>query len=123
MRAVFLLALALLGTLAETSAHGTQAYFTSTVAPSGTMTTVHLDVSTSSSASGLFDIASNMVPGDFEIKTIDIVNHGAAGESQQDFTYAVGSTSIGASNWCSKLDAADAPTCASPQTAAVPSAS
>jgi len=91
----------------------TSAYFTSSAsAPSGTMSTVHLDVSTAPSVSGVFNIASNMLPGDFQIKTMDIVNNGPPGVAQQDFTYAVSSTSLGASNRCSLLDATDPPTCA-----------
>jgi hypothetical protein len=91
----------------------TAAYFTAmSSAPAGSMSTVHLNVSISGSAPSVFTIPSNMLPGDFQIKSIDLVNNGTV--TQQDFTYSLTSSSTGAGNTCSRLDSADPPTCSSP---------
>jgi Camelysin metallo-endopeptidase len=115
-RVVCCLALALIAANTNTAAlAGTSAYFSaSSTAPTGSMSTVRLDVSTSPSASGIFNVAANMLPGDFQIKTIDLVNNGTVGVAQQDFTYSLTSRSTGAGNLCSLLDSSDPPTCASP---------
>jgi hypothetical protein len=99
----------------------TGAYFTSasSTAPS-TIRTVSLGVTGTPSVSGVFDVASNMLPGDFAIRLFDLVNTGSAGVAQQDFTYAVTSASTGAGNQCSLLDSTDPPTCGAP---AAPSSS
>ena len=116
-RLVCFLALALIAANTNTAALArTAAYFTATASsPAGSMSTVHLDLSTPS-APGLFSIAANMLPGDFQIKTFDIVNNGTVGVPQQDFTYAVTSSSTAGGNACSLLDSSDPPTCASPAT-------
>jgi hypothetical protein len=99
----------------------TAAYFTATTSsPAGSMSTVHLDLATSPSAPGLFSITANMLPGDFQIKTFDIVNNGTGGVPQQDFTYSITSSSTAAGNTCSLLDSTNPPTCSSP---AAPAAS
>jgi hypothetical protein len=98
----------------------TAAYFTSSAATAAsTVSTVSLQVSGLSSASAVFDVPGNMVPGDFQIKAMDIVNDGTPGVAQQDFTSSLASTSHGAGNQCSLLDSADPPTCSVP---AAPSA-
>ena len=120
-RALFFLLLAVVCVSSDaTTVRRTLAYFTAGTVQAGNMSTVHLDVSTSAVVSGLFSIAANMVPGDFQLKTIDIVNGGTSGQGQQDFTYSVTSTSRGAGNTCSRLDSSDPPTCMTP---ALPSAS
>jgi hypothetical protein len=99
----------------------TAAYFTaSSASPAGSMSTVHLDLSSSPSAPGLFNISANMLPGDFQIKTFDIVNNGTGGVAQQDFTYSVTSSSTAGGTSCSLLDSTDPPTCSNP---AAPTAS
>ena len=121
-RGVGLVALAFIVASMDTSAFArTAAYFTATTSsPAGRMSTVHLDLSTSPSAPGLFSITANMLPGDFQIKTFDIVNNGTGGVTQQDFTYSVTSSSTAGGNTCSLLDSTDPPTCAHP---AAPAAS
>ena len=116
LRVVLFLALALVVANADAVALArTAAYFTATSsAPVGNMTAVRLDVSTTPSVSGIFNVASNMLPADFQLKTIDLVNNGTAGIPQQDFTYAMTTSSTGAGNTCSLLDSSDPPTCASP---------
>jgi hypothetical protein len=108
------LAGALLIAQADTSLRSTQAYFTSAAAPAGSMSTVLLDASTSSTVSSVFNIPDNLLPGDFQVQTIDVVNDGTVGSSQQDFTYALSSTSSGGGNRCSLLDASDPPACSTP---------
>lgn len=99
----------------------TLAYFTASASSAAsTMSTVHLDISTSPSVSGVFDVASNMLPGDFAIKPFDVLNNGTSGVAQQDVTVSLVSTSRGSGDHCSLLDSTDPPTCA---TAAAPSAS
>src|SRR4051812_2240113 len=83
------------------------------------MGTVHLDVSTAPSVSGVFNIAANMLPGDFQLRTLDIANNGSVGVAQQAFTYSVTSANTGSGNRCSLLDARDPPACSLP---AAPSA-
>src|SRR5579859_1503784 len=123
-RARFLcfLALALIAANTDTVALArTAAYFTaSSTTPVGSMSTVHLNVATTPSVSGIFNVAANMLPADFQLKTMDLVNNGTAGIPQQDFTYSMTSRSTGSGNICSLLDSTDPPTCASP---AAPSAS
>jgi hypothetical protein len=114
--------LSLAAIVASTSTAGlgrTFAYFTSSAtAADSSMTTAQLllDVSTAPSASRVFNIAANMLPGDFDLQTIDIVNNGTAGVPQLDFTYSLASSSVGT---CSRLDSSNPPTCTSP---ALPSA-
>ena len=123
-RLALLLVLAFI--VANAEQHGsalaqTAAYFTaSSASPAGSMSTVHLDLATSPSAPGLFNISANMLPGDFQIKTFDIVNNGTGGVPQQDFTYSITSSSTAAGNTCSLLDSTNPPTCSSP---AAPAAS
>ena len=51
----------------------TLAYFTSRASSADqTMGTVHLDVSTVPSVSGVFNIAANMLPGDFQHSAAEI---------------------------------------------------
>jgi hypothetical protein len=120
-RVVCFLALALIAANMDTVALArTAAYFTSTSSgPVGNMSTVRLDVSVAPTVSGLFNVAANLVPADFQLKTIDVVNNGTGGIPQQDFTYSMTSSSTGAGNTCSLLDSSDPPTCSSP---AAPSA-
>ena len=117
-RLLLLLALAFIVAHAELNGaafNRTAAYFTATSSsPAGNMSTVHLDLSTSPSAPGLFNISANMLPGDFQIKTFDIVNNGTGGVPQQDFTFSVTSSSTAGGNTCSLLDSSDPPTCANP---------
>ncbi|HEY3057475.1 MAG TPA: hypothetical protein VGL99_00715 [Chloroflexota bacterium] len=121
VRALFFVLLAVICLSSDTSAvRRTLAFFTAGTTQAGNMSTVRLDVSTSAVVSGLFSVSANMVPGDFQLKTIDIVNGGTSGQAQQDFTYSVTSTSSGPGNTCSRLDSSDAPTCVTP---ALPGAS
>jgi hypothetical protein len=116
-RIVCLLALGLIAAFTDTTALArTAAYFTaSSTTPTSSMSTVRLDVSTSPSVSAVFNVTSNMLPGDFQIKTVDLVNNGAVGVARQDFTYSVTSSSTAGGNHCSLLDSSDPPTtCASP---------
>jgi hypothetical protein len=101
-----------------TSALGhTSAYFSSAATTSAnTLSTVSLSASASPGASALFNVPSNLVPGDFAFETFDLVNGGTAGVPQQDVTYALTSAVVGA---CSRLDSTDPPTCSH---AAAPSA-
>ena len=95
----------------------TTAYFDAAAATSAnTISTVTLGVTDSATTSGIVDVATNMLPGDFFIKTLDLLNTGSTGVTQQDFTYTVSSAT---GTQCSLLDATDAPTC---QTPATPSA-
>jgi hypothetical protein len=119
MRVVFSLALVAIVANASTADLGrTFAFFTANAAAASNMSTVQLNVSTLPSASAVFNIASNMLPGDFQINTFDVVNAGTESVSQQDFTYSFASASTGTGNSCSLLDSSDAPTCSTP---AVPS--
>src|SRR5437867_4111307 len=122
VRVVFFLALALVSAATDSALSGrTLAYFTSLASTGGqTMGTVHLDVSTAPSVSGVFNIAANMLPGDFQLRTFDVTNNGTLGVPQQAFTYSVVSTSSGVGNVCSRLDSQDPPVCSVP---AAPSAS
>src|SRR6188474_2162155 len=115
-RAVFLLALVtIMASASSTESGRTLAYFTSSALAAGnTMSVVNLNVSTSPSVSGVFNVAANMVPGDFQLQTLNVVNAGAVTVAQQDFTYSFASTSLGAGNTCSLLDSSDPPTCSSP---------
>jgi len=116
-----LLLVAVVGASSDpTTPRRTQAYFTAATVQASSMSTVRLDVSTSAAVSGVFSIAANMLPGDFQLKTIDILNGAPSGATQRDFAYSVTSTSQGAGNSCSLLDSSDPPTCSSPAT---PSAS
>jgi hypothetical protein len=121
VRVVFFLVLALLSAASDSAASGrTLAYFTSRASTVGqTMGTVNLDVSTAPSVSGVFNIAANMLPGDFQLRTFEVTNNGSAGVAQQAFTYSVASTSTGPGNVCSLLDSQDPPGCS---IAAAPSA-
>jgi hypothetical protein len=121
LRVVVFLSLAAIVASTSTAGLGsTFAYFTASAASAAnTMSTVHLDVSTVPSVSSVFNIASNMLPGDFQVQTIDVANSGTLGTTQQDFTYAFDSTSVGAGTTCSLLDSSDPPTCSTP---AAPSA-
>jgi hypothetical protein len=120
-RFAFCLALAaIVAGMNATPAGRTVAYFGASAATApDTITTVSLRVTGSPSVSGVFDIASNMLPGDFAIKTLDLVNGGTTGVAQQDFTYSLVSSSTGAANQCSLLDSTNPPMCTS---AAAPSA-
>ena len=115
-RIAFCLVLAAIVGLTNPAAIGkTAAYFTASASSAAnTMSTVSLQVSGLSSASAVFDIPSEMLPGDFQIKTMDIVNDGTSGVAQQDFTSSLTSTSRGPGNACSLLDSTDPPTCSSP---------
>jgi hypothetical protein len=106
-RLLLFLAMALLVGANESGPSGkTLAYFTATVLNTGnTISTVALSISTPS-LSKVFDITSNMIPGDFQLKPIDIINGGATGIPQQDFTYSVINTNIGSGDACSYLDSA-----------------
>jgi len=114
--------LSLAAIVASTSTVGlghTFAYFTaSAAATDNSMSTAQLllDVATAPSASRVFNIAANMLPGDFDVQTIDTVNNGTAGVAQLDFTDSWASSSAGP---CSLLDSTNPPTCTSP---ALPSA-
>jgi len=120
MRVVLSLALAAILASASTADLGrTFAFFTANAASASSMSTVQLNVSTLPSASAMFDVASNMLPGDFQINTFDVVNGGTESVVQQDFTYTFASASTGAGNTCSLLDSTNPPTCTTP---AVPSA-
>ena len=115
MRVVFSLALAAIVASASTADLGrTFAFFTANVASASSMSTVQLNVSTLPSASAVFNVASNMLPGDFQINTFDVVNGGTESVTQQDFTYTFASASTGADNSCSLLDSSDPPTCSTP---------
>src|SRR6266540_4855770 len=71
----------------------TVAYFTSaTSSPTGSMSTVRLQLGATPTVSGVFDVASNMLPGDFQLSLFDVSNNGSAGVAQQAFTYSVTST-------------------------------
>ncbi len=102
-RLVCFLALACIAANTDTAALArTTAYFTATSSsPAGSMSTVHLNLATAPSAPGVFSVTANMLPGDFQIKMVDLVNNGTGGVVQQDFTYSVTSTSTGAGNTCS----------------------
>src|SRR6185503_20394612 len=95
-RAVFLLALVtIMGSASSANSGRTLAYFTSSALAAGnTMSVVNLNVSTAPSVSGVFNIAANMVPGDFQLQTLNVVNAGTVAVTQQDFTYSVASTSL-----------------------------
>src|SRR5258708_275245 len=87
----------------------TLAYFTATASTAAnTISTVTLRM-TAPSSSGLFNIGSNMIPGDYQLKSIDVVNGGDVGVTQQDFTYTLVNTNTGGGNVCSRLDSS--PTC------------
>jgi hypothetical protein len=90
----------------------TVAYFTSSAsAPTSSMSTVRLQIGTSPSSSGVFNIPSNMLPGDFQIALFDVSNNGTSGVVQEAFTYALTSTSAGGGNKCSLLDSTNTSTC------------
>jgi hypothetical protein len=114
------LAMALLVGANESGPSGkTLAYFTATAVDTGnTISTVSLSISAPSS-SGVFNIAQNMIPGDYQVRSIDIVNgtSGVAGVPQKDFTYSVVNTSSGAGNACSLLDSSPPCGAANPPTA------
>jgi hypothetical protein len=117
VRVVLFLALALIASSAGTT---TSAYFTSISSATGNnLGTVRLDLATAPSVSDVLNVAANMLPGDFQIRTFDVANTGSVGVAQQAFSYSVSSTSTGVGNMCSLLDASDPPTCSTP---AVPSA-
>ena len=79
----------------------TLAYFTATATTTAnTISTVTLAM-TAPSASGLFNIGSNMIPGDYQLKPIDVVNGGTSGVTQQDFTYSIVNTNTATGNHCS----------------------
>ena len=121
MRVLACALLILIGATANTAVGRTLAYFTSSATTgSSSMTTVHLAIATSPTVSGVFDVAANMLPGDFDIKTFDVANNGAPGVAQQDVTISLASTSTGTGNTCSLLDSTDPPACSS---AAAPNAS
>jgi hypothetical protein len=118
VRVILFLTLALIASSAGTT---TSAYFTSTSSAAGNnLGTVRLDLETAPSASDVFNVAANMLPGDFQLRTFDVANTGSVGVAQQSFSYSVSSTSTGVGNMCSLLDSTDPPTCATPAT---PSAS
>jgi hypothetical protein len=120
VRVVFSLALAtIVASASSTDLGRTLAFFTANAAAASSMSTVQLNVSTLPSASAVFNIASNMLPGDFQINTFDVVNAGTESVIQQDFTYSFASASTGPGNTCSLLDSTDPPTCSTP---VVPSA-
>lgn len=112
MRLLLFVGIALMVGANESGTAGkTLAYFTAIAVDSGNViSTVSLSM-TAPSSSGVFNIASNMIPGDFQLKPIDIVNgvNGVSGAAQQDFTYSVVSTNAGAGDVCSYLDSS--PTC------------
>jgi hypothetical protein len=114
-RVLLFLALAMLVGANESGPNGkTLAYFTATAVDAGnTISTVSLSISAPSSQ-GVFNIASNMIPGDYQIQSINIVNgiSGAGGVPQKDFTYSLVNTSSGVSNHCSLLDSS--PPCGTP---------
>lgn len=82
----------------------TLAYFTATASTTAnTISTVTLQMTTPS-VSGLFNIGSNMIPGDYQLKSIDIVNGGLVSVTQQDFTYSLVNTNAASGDQCSLLD-------------------
>ena len=84
---------ALAAIVAAPTISSTTAYFDSASATSAnTISTVTLGVADSATTSGIVDVATNMLPGDFFIKTLDLTNTGTSGVAQQDFTYAVSSS-------------------------------
>ena len=99
----------------------TVAYFTaSAAAPTSSMSTVRLDIGASPSSSGVFNVPSNMLPGDFQVHLFDVSNNGSSGVAQEAFTYTLKSTSAGGGNACSLLDSNNTSTCSGDAT---PSAS
>jgi hypothetical protein len=117
--------LALLSAVSDSAVSGrTLAYFTSRSSTQGqALGTVNLDVSAVPSVSGVFNVAANMLPGDFQLRTFEVRNNGDAGVPQQAFTYSLASTSIGPGNMCSLLDSQDPPTCSLPSVPAASSTS
>jgi hypothetical protein len=117
---VFLSLAAIVVSTSTAGLSSTFAYFTASAAAAGnTMSTVHLDVTNSPNVSAVFHITANMLPGDFQLQTVNVVNGGTPGTAQQDFTYSFASANTGSGNSCSLLDSSNPPTCSSP---ALPSA-
>jgi hypothetical protein len=112
VRLLLFMSIALLvGANGAGSSGRTLAYFTAVAVDTGNViSTVSLSM-TAPSSSGVFNIASNMIPGDFQLKPIDIVNgvNGVPGVQQQDFTYSLVNTNSAGGDFCSFLDSS--PTC------------
>src|SRR5207237_5276653 len=85
MRVVVFIALALIVGGSEMSANArTLAYFVATATNTGnTLSTVQLNISNNHVSAGLFNIAGNMLPGDFQLKAIQVINGGTLGVAQQ----------------------------------------
>jgi hypothetical protein len=116
---LFLILAVLVGGNELGPASKTLAYFTATATnTANTMSTVSLNISNSPINSGLFNISSNMIPGDYQLKPIDVTNGGTVSVTQQDFTYTVVNTNTGGGgNLCSLLDSSPACGAANPPTA------
>src|ERR1700682_1835333 len=81
----------LIGANEQGPAGKTLAYFTSTASSAAnTISTGALSMAAPSS-SGLFSISANMIPGDYQLKAIDIANTSCVTGcvAQQDFTYSL----------------------------------